>query len=121
MNARVNEPTADQCTVHEKVYEDEHHVGYAIWYPQMGGYVGKAVTLLDKEWSERDDGVAIGGCFDVLVWHNGEFPIRGEDGENPVRIHHCDPTQFIQFGEKVAELNELGRKDWGDICDRAEF
>ncbi len=107
----VKEPTAEQCSAKDKVYEDESRVGYAIWYPQMGGYVGKAVALLDKEWSETENGARMGGCFDVLVWHDGEFPLRGEDGEQPVRLHHCNPEQFIEFGKEVADLNARGRQD----------
>ena len=110
----VKEPTAEQCSAREKVYEDESLVGYAIWYPQMGGYVGKAVALLDKEWSERADGARMGGCFDVLVWHDGSFPFSDEYSDRPVqpaRLHHCDPDQFIEFGQAVAELNARGRQD----------
>lgn len=104
----IKAPSGKQCNNHEKVYEDENQVGYAIWYPQMGGYVGKAVALFDKEWEDRGTS-AVGGCIDVLVWHDGEFPF-GDDEDEPRRIHHCDPEQFVVFGQKLAELNEIGRK-----------
>lgn len=107
----VQEPTAEQCSANEKVFEDECTVGYAIWYPQMGGYVGKAVALMDRDWIEISSGASIGGCVDVLVWHDGEFPFIGEDGRKPVRLHHCDPDQFISFGAKIAELNKRGCHD----------
>ena len=103
------EPTAEQCSAHEKVFECESRIGYAIWYPQMGGYGGRAITLLDKSWTEYPNGSAIGGCFDVMVWHDGEWPFH--DGENPTELHHCDPQQFIRFGEAIAQLNEKGRVD----------
>ncbi len=106
---KPTEPTADQCEANAKVFENDHVIGYAIWYPQMGGYVGKAVVLLDKEWSEQENGCRFGGCFDAFVWHDGEFPFSGEDGDQPVRLHHCDPEQFVDFGETVAKLNEMGR------------
>lgn len=80
------EPAGDECTAGAP-YEHEGRRGFATWYPQMGGYTGKCVVLFDA-----------GGCFDVFVWHDGEFPFGGR---SPVEIHHCDPEQFIQFGEIV--------------------
>lgn len=93
----LREPTCEQCSANEKVFEDDYTVGYAIWYPQMGGYVGRSIALLRKGEGEA-------GCFDVLVWHDGEFPFDGEGGEQPRRLHHCATEQFIRFGEKVDEL-----------------
>ncbi len=101
----ITEPTADQCSNKEKVFEDEHKVAYAIWYPQMGGYVGKAVAIFDKKWTVYPHGAAEGGCIDMLVWNDGEFPFG--DG-NPREIHHCDPEQFVDFGKALAEMNERG-------------
>lgn len=105
----IQRPTGEQCESNAKVYEQGGTIGYAIWYPQMGGYVGTAVALFDKEWTEYPHGAAEGGCIDVLVWHDGEFPF-GNNGEPPNAIHHCDPEQFIKFGKKLAEINEQGRK-----------
>ncbi len=107
----TKEPTAEQCTNKDKVFEDERNVGYAIWYPQMGGYVGKAIAIFDKQWTVYPHGAAEGGCIDVLVWHDGEFPFRGEDGDQPVVLHHCDPEQFIEFGKALAEINERGCRE----------
>ena len=95
----LKEPTCEQCSANETVFEDEHTVGYAIWYPQMGGYVGRAVAMISK-------GGGGASCFDVLVWHDGEFPFDGEGGDNPRQLHHCAAEQFIDFGEKIAELSE---------------
>lgn len=103
------EPTADECTHNDRVDE-----GIAIWYPQMGGYVAKAVAVKDN------------GCTNLYVWHNGEFPFGGSitstecwcycdecpcckdrtalHPKPPVRIHHCDTSQFIQFGETLERL-----------------
>ena len=106
----MKEPTADQCTNHGKVSENDSHVFYAIWYPQMGGYVSKAVVQLDKRWSEDSNGCCIGGCFEAFVWHDGEFPFHYND-ENPRELHHCDPEQFIRFGKAVKDLTERGRVD----------
>lgn len=99
----IQEPTAEQCSNNTKVFESENQVGYAIWYPQMGGYVGKAVAILDKNWQEFDSGARMGGCVNVYVWHDGEFPF-GED-EQPRELHHCDPMQFVHFGETLERLN----------------
>src|SRR3990172_2007725 len=93
----IKEPTSDQCSAQAKVYEDDHQVGYAIWYPQMGGYVGKAVALVRPYMGGA-------GCIDVLVWHDGMFPFGDED-RPPVSLHHCDPAQFIEFGETLSKLN----------------
>jgi hypothetical protein len=101
------QPTGDQCSAHIKVFENDTKIGYAIWYPQMGGYCGRAIALLDKKWST--DGVSSkGGCFDVYVWHDGSFPF-GED-KSPVRIHHCDPEQFIEFGTTLRTLNDQNKQ-----------
>ena len=89
------EPSAEQCSAHEQVYEDGDCMGYAIWYPQMGGYVGKAVALISTR--EPD------GCIDVYVWHDGEFPFS--DGQSPTLLHHCDPNQFVEFGRALDSLN----------------
>ena len=102
----VNEPTAEQCSAHEQVYEDRNHVGYAIWYPQMNGYAGKAVALLDKNWHSLPGGSQIGGCFDVVLWHDGEAPF---EGDKPLWIHHCSPSQFVAFGETIERLSEQFR------------
>lgn len=101
------EPLPDECNNKALVYESDAHRGYAMWYPQMGGYVGKAVAMFDKTWSDDKFG-ATGGCIDVYVWHDGEFPFTESDGQ-PRHLHHCDPTQFISFGETLAALNEQGR------------
>lgn len=104
---KIHEPTADECESNAKVYEDDHKAGYAIWYPQMGGYIGKAVALMDKRWEDYEDSSA-GGCVDVYVWHDGDFPFNEDDG-SPAYVHHCDPEQFVEFGEKLTELNKRGR------------
>lgn len=108
MSAEPTEPTSDECNARARVFENDHVVGYAMWYPQMGGYGGKALAMFDKEWTETGAG-AIGGCIDVYVWHDGSFPFS-EDGLSPRRIHHCDPKQFVEFGNTLARLNAKGRK-----------
>lgn len=103
----IKEPTAEQCSNKEKVFEDDTKIGYAVWYPQMGGYVGRAVAIFDKQYRS---GAAQGGCIDVLVWHDGEFPF-GENDDTPREIHHCDPEQFIEFGKTLSKLNKPKQKN----------
>jgi len=81
---------------------------FACWYPQMGGYTGRCVVVLDRPSTGADH-----GCFDAYVWHNGQFPFDSEDGWGdylpPVRIHHCDAEQFISFGNLVKRLATVTR------------
>lgn len=101
----IKQPTVDQCTAREKVYEDDDTVAYAIWFPQMGGYCAMCVAIFDKQWYITRGGGAVGGCVDLLVWHNGDFPFSDED-QNPRKLHLCDPHQFIDFGKALAEIND---------------
>ena len=96
------EPTGEQCNNNEKVKETHDSVHYACWYPQMGGYVGKAVICVDK--------CPQIGCVEVFVWHDGEFPFSGKD-ENPTQLHHCNGYQFISFGEFMNKVNGESEND----------
>ncbi|HEY5986432.1 MAG TPA: hypothetical protein VIV12_08660 [Streptosporangiaceae bacterium] len=89
----MSEPTAEECSEH-RPFEVDGETGIACWYPQMGGYVGKAVA------------VPVGGCVDVYVWHDGEFPFG--DDTPPVVLHHCDGAQFVQFGEFLQSIQQDG-------------
>lgn len=93
----IKEPTYEQIRDNAKVAEDDLKIAYACWYPQMGGYLGKCVMILSKQPNT---------CFEALVWHDGEFPFsNGYDHHSqPVRIHHCDARQFIEFGTIVFKL-----------------
>lgn len=87
--SKFEEPTAQQCTENAEVSPGV----FACWYPQMGGY--GAFCLVDVSGGKPGD------CFDVYVWHDGEFPFGGE---KPVDLHHCMPEQFIKFGKLVLEM-----------------
>jgi len=99
--SEYRDPTADECTSHAVVQLTDTIRGYACWYPQMGGYVGKAVAVLPP--GEM--------CVDVYVWHDGEFPFSAGGAwgypDNPVLLHHCDPGQFIGFGQFLDGLDPL--------------
>lgn len=92
-----HEPTPEQCSANARLPAFDDRPAFACWYPQMGGYVGKAVVVVGE-----------GGCFDAFVWHDGTFPFNGEyhDG-NPARLHHCSPDQFIEFGNAVKRMQEV--------------
>lgn len=87
---KPTEPTSEQCSFRATLFENEHEIAYATWYPQMGGYFGKCVVVAGKGSSS---------CFDAYIWHDGDWPIH--EDEDPTRIHHCNPKQFIDFGKEV--------------------
>ncbi len=92
----IKEPTSEECSNRSPIFKDGRQVGYATWYPQMGGYGGKCIVLTEKE-NENNT------CFDVFVWHDSEFPFSGL---KPVEIHHCMAEQFIRFGEEVLKYQK---------------
>lgn len=85
------EPTSEACNSGFEYDLPGGSRAKACWYPQMGGHVGKCVVVFHP---------SSNGCFEAYVWHNGDFAFDDEDGA-PVHIHHCDPEQFIEFGEMV--------------------
>ncbi len=100
------EPTPEECSANAPVTH-EGRPGFATWYPQMGGYVGKCVVLFG---ASIDQNGKDAGCFDAFVWHDGEFPFDTSDGP-PVEVHHCGAEQFIRFGQAVlARVPEAGAK-----------
>jgi hypothetical protein len=88
-------PTDEQIRVRAAVVVDGRR-WIASWYPQIGGYTVKCWVGIDLTEGGRES-----GCFECLVWHDGDFPLT--DNSNPVRLHHCDPNQFILFGEMVKD------------------
>jgi hypothetical protein len=97
----MKEPTGKQCDANAIIEHDG--VRYmAAWYPQMGGSVGAClVELLPKGNPDDTPGER---CFEVYVWHDGEFPFGDrcwDEPGGPARLHHCSADQFIAFGEAV--------------------
>ena len=104
----TREPTSEECNTNATIqYRGETYI--AAWYPQMGGYVGKCWLLLHACYENSKDLKPDDG-FDALVYHDGEFPF-GDKAREPVRLHHCDPNQFIRFGELIQELAQSQRTD----------
>lgn len=96
-------PTGDECDKRARVvaytdYNGREHMGYACWYPQMGGYVAKCVVVFQEPTPES------GACFDAYVWHDGEFPFGRDTDDNPREIHHCSASQFVEFGQAVSDM-----------------
>lgn len=83
-----------------RVVKDGSKVRFWTYYPQMGGYHGKAVVTFDLTTNCTDD---VSGCFDASVFHDGDFPFDEAGGRSPARIHHCSAEQFVDFGLQVIE------------------
>ena len=101
---RTDPPSSDECSKNAPYLDPELGQGYAGWYPQMGGYVGKCVVF---------PGENVGDCFDVLVWHDGEFPFNDEYGDtpSPAHLHHCMTEQFREFADFVDSLSAMIEDD----------
>lgn len=99
------EPTSEQCGSNAEIRWTGtigEEVGFACWYPQMGGYGGKCVVSPGGSDPVNRAKDAADQCFDVYVWHDGEFPFGAE--QNPAVLHHCLAQQFINFGETVNRI-----------------
>lgn len=89
------EPTSDQCNESARLPDFAGCPAYACWYPQMGGYCGKCVVMVEPTTTH--------GCFAVFVWHDGSFPFGDE---SPAYLHHCSPDQFSHFGHYVRQFQD---------------
>lgn len=87
-------PTSEQCGKNlTETIEGKELI--AFWHPQWGGYHGKA-------WLHRHEE----GCFDVYVWHDGDFPY---EDKGPEKYHYCNSLQLRQMadladGDYIEEL-----------------
>lgn len=63
------EPTPDQCSQRHR-FEWSGLECMAVWYPQMGGYVGKAVVVAND-------------CMETYVWHDGGISIQRRERSRP--------------------------------------
>lgn len=99
-----NEPTIEQCEMHVAVLSPHNQPGIACWYPSMGGHPAKAIVVPLPTNDDTDM------CFDVYVWHDGEFPFKGEGDwgkRPPTELHHCSPDEFIEFGGFLKGLERM--------------
>lgn len=99
-----------------KVEPCEGGFGLTTYYPQMGGYFGICRVTFDAETSSNQPEP---GCFNVDIWHDGQFPFTGErrgrlqgqcevcthpyeyEAAAPSHLHHCGAEQFVEFGLEV--------------------
>ncbi len=86
----IAQPTPAQCSTDATLSKDGPVLRFATWHPQWGGYVGQAIVEVHGP----------GGCFEVFVWHDGEFPY---DDKPPLQFHYCNPIQLIRLALKVIE------------------
>lgn len=121
----TKQPTSEECSAVAVLEDGEHERLYAFWHPQWGGYCAKALFSAPKEHQQdvreklNAPGAADGfDCFNVTVWHDGEFP-RNDDP--PQRFHYCDPMQLVDMGLLVAEKQiECGLRVDGMVRDDLE-
>ena len=93
----MTEPTATQCRDREKVMHDG--IEYtAFWHFQWGGYCGRALLSVMKS----------SDCFDVYVWHDGDFPYSDE---LPKKYHYCGIDQVRDFCKFVERKQKEKRND----------
>jgi hypothetical protein len=103
---KVSKPTSDQCDATAALAADgasSHR--FAMWHPQLGGYVGRCIVEFGDTSGACEGGQ---GCFDVLNWHDGEFPT--DDSYAPDEKHYCDAMQLIEFGLSILELQAKHQK-----------
>jgi hypothetical protein len=99
------EPSGEECSNNVTTYFDGGYV-VAAWYPQMGGHCGKCLISYSDHYDEEGK---YADCFDIYIWHDGEFPFtgEGEEGKQPIIMHHCSAEQFIDFGNIL--IKNLGK------------
>lgn len=86
-------PTSADCQKIATLFDDsdKHERHYANWHPQWGGYYGKSVVIVTPG--------DVDGCFQVINWHDGEFP----RDDSFVEYHYCAATQIVNQGITVLE------------------
>lgn len=96
-------PTSEQCSSRERVVHGERTF-HACWYPSTGGAVGRCLVEVVVGSDSTPDETEYEDCFDVWLWHDGEFGIP--DDEHPRHLHHCSAREFVEFGEFVLGLTK---------------
>lgn len=101
----VREPTSEECNTNASLEVEGYDRAFAAWYPQMGGYGSRCIVAYWHDEYAEDPADA---CFDVFVWHDGEFPFSEDTDVSrlgyarpPARLHHCRAEQFIRFGQTI--------------------
>lgn len=100
------EPTPEQCSSRSEWVDEEGFRLKAFWWPQMGGYVARALMKAEP----LDEDHEPGGCVTVWVWHDGTFPFteaeRQADGSaaSPAELHLCDIEQWLGVWKELVEF-----------------
>lgn len=109
-------PTAEQCNDNSIIHEDANEIIIASWHPQWGGYCGQCLIIFTKQPHSNDLDSNGLGCFNIINWHDGEFPIdpsRKDDcGNNvePTNYHYCDADQLMNFGQFIKDMQKKHTK-----------
>jgi len=102
-------PTFEECQRNAPIELPDGRRGFAIVYPQVGGYSVCAIAIPSPT-SSTPGGATDAPedwCFDVLLFTDGEF----STDEPGFELHHCSASQFIEFGETMELLaKSLGAK-----------
>lgn len=97
----MEQPTSEQCTCAHIGTTPDGRSTIAAWFPSIGGYAAPSLIVIGE------------CCFDVYVWHNGDFPFAADslgNEEIPRRLHISDGDDFIRFGKRLNELRNWAEK-----------
>lgn len=89
-------PTSEEC---ESMHIEDGWT--AFWHMQWGGYCARAWMKAYPD-----------GCFDVLVFHDGEFP---RNDAPPAEYHYCASHQLRDMADLADRLIGEAEKDMGSI------
>lgn len=88
------------------------------WSPQIGGGCGVMRVITD---AQHADGSRTNDCFNVTIWHDGEFRHDGEDNDpqmKPVELHGCDPIQWLRAAAWIAMLQGMTADE---VCEEVRL
>lgn len=100
-----------------RVVHDNGVIEAWLYSPQVGGSWG--VMRVRTEPSRAATGDA---CFDVTIWHDGEFAHRGAEddpSQTPITVHGCSPLQWLQAAARIAWLQGITPDECVDVVREA--
>ena len=90
-------PTSEECSANAVFERVECGAWHALFSPQFGGYCGPAAVYIGDGSNEES-------CFELVVWHDGEFPLGDGNPGEPIAVHCCSAEQFVRFGKRVLAM-----------------
>lgn len=81
-----------------KVEEHDGECVLHLWHPQWGGYGSHATATFGTITGAAEGGP---GCFELVNYHDGEFPLSPGNEGKPFEVHCCSAEQFVDFGLKI--------------------